>query len=126
MQNSVSFFQEGITLCGVDRTDEPDGGLINVRGNEIIEIILVLDYAGDDEVHACGFCNVDGDMNALVVVNAAVRDEFIAGFGTEGKVRQVNSVVDSGQVREFRVTVGIADGDKIAVLIFSIDRQNRR
>ena len=60
-------------------------------------------------------------MDALVGVNSAEEDQLPAAHFLERIQREIDAVVNGGQVIQSRRAIGVADRDKISVAIF-LDR----
>ncbi len=68
--------------------------------------------------------DLDGEMDALVRMDAAEKDQVLTGAFLERVEREIDPVVDGRQIIQCRGAVGVADGDVIAVAIFFIDRHD--
>ena len=90
----------------------------------LAEIGLVLHDAGDDQAPPAQARDLDREMNALVRMNAAEKDKIVTGAILERVEREIDPVVDGRKIIQRRSTVGITDGDVIAVAIFLIDRHD--
>ena len=60
MKDGVGLLEQSVTLERVDGADELDRRIVDVRLEKIVEVILVLDYAGYDQIHAGIFRDLDG------------------------------------------------------------------
>ncbi len=124
MNNGVGLLEQSIPLLRINRPYELNRRLIQVRFNEIIEIILVLNNARYNQIHAGFFCHLDSQMCPLVVVYSSVVDKLIAGRWSKGKIRKVDAVINSRQIGQSGIPVGIADRDIISVLVVVVYTQD--
>ena len=124
MNNGVSILKEGISLNGINGADELYRSIVDVRFDKVIEVLLVLNYAGDYEVHAGFFCHVNCQMCTLIHVYAAVMDELVAGIFSESEVGKVDAVIDRSKIRQAGVPVGIAYGDVVRVLMVVVNAKD--
>ena len=90
----------------------------------LVEVGLVLHDAGDDQASPAQARDLDREMNALVRMDAAEKDQVIAGAFLERVEREIDPVVDGRQIVQCGGAVGVADGDVVAVAILFIDRHD--
>ena len=63
-----------------------------------MEVGLVLHDAGDDQASPAQARDLDREMNALVRMDAAEKDQVIAGAFLERVEREIDPVVDGRQI----------------------------
>jgi hypothetical protein len=105
-----------VAFDGTDGADVLDGLTVDLRADQEVEIGFVLNDAGDDELHAGASGGVDGQVDAFVGVDASEEEEFVTRLSTECNIGQVDAVVDGGEIGQFGVAVGVADGDEPGVV----------
>ena len=86
MQNRRRLLQKRVTLGGIHRADELDVFIVYVRFDEIVEIVLILDYARKNEVSAALLRYFYCKFEALVRVYAAIADELVTWFFPESQI----------------------------------------
>src|SRR5947209_1131440 len=86
-----------------------------------LEVVVVLNDTGDNELSSGGLSYVDCQVHALVGMNAADEDQRLSGFRPKREVLQTDTVIDRGDVGQVRVAVGIAYRDKMGMSVGSID-----
>ena len=73
--------------------------------------------------HAGGF---DGEMHAFVRVNAPKEDQITAARLPERIQREIDAIVDGGEVIQPGRAIGFADGNEIPIAIFFVHRHDPR
>ena len=86
---------------------------VDVWGDLVVEVLLVLDDAGDVESSSGTPGDLDGGGGALVGVDSTEEQQVFSWCRMEGEVGGADSVVDRGEVVQVRVAVGVADRDVV-------------
>ena len=86
--------------------------------------VLILDDAGDQQRQPTPLRNLDRQVDALVRVDPAEKDQIIAAGFLKRVQREVDSVIDRRQVVQPRRAIGVADRDEVSVTILLIDRHD--
>src|SRR5918996_4331743 len=113
-----------VFACHTHGPDVVGSLAIEMRFDSLVEIGLVLHDAGDDQAPPTQARDLDREMNALVRMDAAEKDQVITGAFLERIEREIDPVVYSRQIVQRGGAVGVADGDVVAVAIFFIDRHD--
>ena len=83
----------------------------------LAEVGLVLDDPGNDQASPTPARDLDREMHAFVRVETAKEDQVVAAALLERVERQVDPVVDGGEVVQPGSTVGITDRNVVSVAI---------
>ena len=78
VQEGVGAAEHGCAVGGGDRSEVADAVAVDVRGDLLVEVALVLDDAGDDEAAAGRGRDLDGVGGALVGVDPPEEEQVIA------------------------------------------------
>ena len=79
----------------------------------------------NDQLFIAGPGNFKGLSGALVMVDAAEKEQIIIRFRLKIKLLQIYAMMDGFDIVKIRRPVGIADGNiKYFVVIFFVNRQN--
>ena len=114
-----------VALLRADRPEVRHAGRLEVRFDELPEVVAVLDDPGDDQRKPCSPSHLDGPMGALVGMDAAEEQQVLAGLIAEGEGGEVDAVVDRRVVGQVRMAVRVADRDVVRdVVVGPVDRDD--
>ena len=116
--------EQRVLACHTHGPDVVDRAAIEMGLDLRAEIGLVLHDAGDDQAPPAQARDLDREMNALVRMDAAEKDQVVTGAFLERVEREIDPVVDGRQIVQRGGAVGVADGDVVAVAILLIDRHD--
>ena|SRR5271167_3070767 len=88
------------------------------------EIDLVLDDTSDNQTSTTQTSHLDGQMNSFIRVNPTEENQVITAGCLERVQREIDTVVDSGQVVQPCGSIGVADRNEVSVLVLPIDGED--
>ena len=111
MQKRVGAAQHVSALIWPDRADERDLVVVDPRRDPLLEVVLILDDARDDEPPVRRERHVDRLRRTLVRMDAPEEQQIAARRIVEGERGGFDPVVDRGGIVEVGMAVGSADCD---------------
>jgi len=116
--------QQGVAFDRTDRSDVRDPGVIDVRGHCGVEVLLVVDDAGDHQQHPAATGDLDGEVRALVRMDPPQEEQIALSRRRVREAIQLDAVVDRRGVRQLRMSVGVADRDVVADVVVGAVRRH--
>src|SRR5579872_2725799 len=89
--------QQRISLAGTDRSDELNV-LVQARLYQPVEVLRIVDDAGDDQPLSRALRQIDRQMDAFIRMNPPHEDEVVSAIGREGEVGQVDAVINGRDI----------------------------
>jgi len=124
VQQRRSSAEQCVSLASSDGPDVGDPRLIDMRGHSGVEVLLVVDDAGDHERHARTPCNLDGEVRALVRVDSPQEQQIALGCRREREAVQFDAMVDGRGVGEIGMSIGVTDRDVVADVVVGAVRRH--
>src|ERR1700733_11056312 len=88
------------------------------------EIDLVLDDTGDNQTPATQTSHLDSQMNSFIRVDPTEENQVLTAGFLKRVQREIDTVIDSGQVVQLGDSIGVADRYEVSVLVLPIDGQD--
>ena len=89
-----------------------------------LEVVGILDDAGDEERQPAPFCHFDGLRRAFVGMDAPEEHEVVANLRPHLEGPHVDAVVDGRDVVESLMPVGVADGDVVSAGVVALEHRH--
>ena len=121
VQQGTRAAQHRPSFVGSDGADVSDAIAVDVRLHGTLEVLAILDDAGDDQRHPDARGHVDRLGRALVRMDAPEEQEVVPRGSHERERVHPDAVVDRGLVAEPRMTIGVADRDVVAAVAVSLE-----
>ncbi len=102
--------EQFVTLLAAHVPEKLHRIAVEVRLDLLAEVRLVVRDAGHLQTHAGALRNLDGEVCALLGVEAAEKEQIVAGAIDERERVRIDAVIRGGEIVEARIAVGIADG----------------
>ncbi len=116
--------QKFVPFCRVGTAHKDNIIAVQMGADFPIKIARILNNAGHDQFFANPSGDLDGLLCPLVRMDSAEKKQIVTRFRPEGKLAQVNAVVNSGNIVKLGAAVCITNGDVIdSVVVFFVYRQ---
>ena len=90
-------------------------------------VCFILDDAGQNKRLFAPSGNFNGFPGPFIVMNASEKNQIILRLIIEYKIFNINAMIDGGDIIQRRSTIGITDGDVMAMaVVFFVHGQNFR